>query len=60
MATNTFERKIEINSEESLEKIAKILSDETPPSPIFVEPYSQKDRNRNEQLLRQLLSRIKS
>ena len=60
MATNTFERKIEISSEESLEKIAKILSDETPPSPISVEPYSQKDRNRNEQLLRQLLSRIKS
>lgn len=59
MSTSTFERKIEITSKASLDKIAKILSDETPVKPISVTPYTKEDRDRGEQLLNRLLSHSK-
>lgn len=59
MATSTFERKIEISSPESLEKLAKILSDTSQHKPISAAPYSKADRDRGEQLLKQFLSRSK-
>ena len=57
MATSTFERKIEINTPESLSRLATILSDDTKTKPISVPPYTKEDRDRGETLLSQLLSR---
>lgn len=51
MATNTFERKFEIRSEKSINKLAKILSDPNCINPISVTPYTQADRDRNERIL---------
>ena len=59
MATSTFERKIEINTPESLERLATILSDETQAKPLSVAPYTEEERDRSETLLSRLLSRSK-
>lgn len=59
MATSTFERRIEISSPDSLEKLANILSDENKTKPISAAPYSKVDRDRGEQLLKRFLSRSK-
>lgn len=59
MATNTFERKIEIRSKKSIDKLAKIISDPNYIKPISVTPYTQADRDRGERALTQFLSHCK-
>lgn len=52
MATSTFERKIVINSPESLQKLERIMNDQTPAKPISERPFSYEDRKRGESLLK--------
>ena len=59
MATSKKKKKIEINTPESLERLATILSDETQAKPLSVAPYTEEDRDRSETLLSRLLSRSK-
>lgn len=56
MATNTFERKIEIRSEKSINKLAEILSDLNCINPISITPYAQADKDRSERILTEFLS----
>lgn len=60
MATSTFERRIEISSPDSLEKLANILSDTSKIKPVSAAPYTKADRDRGEQLLKQFLSHSKA
>ena len=53
MATSTFERKITINNPESLRRLEKVMSDQTPKKPISEHPFSSEDRKRGEALLKQ-------
>lgn len=57
MATNTFERKIELNTMESIKKLADIMKSEAPIKPISAHPFSTTERDRSEKLLKQYLSR---
>ena len=56
MSTNTFERKIELNTSESIKKIMDVMKSEVPAEPLSVHPFSTKERDRSEKLLRQYLS----
>lgn len=56
MATSTFDRKIEITDPESVKKLISIMSEDTPGSPLSKHPYSEADRERGVQLLKQCLS----
>lgn len=56
MATNTFERKIEITDTESLKKLVKLMASESPKQPLSNHPFSTADRDRSEDLLKQFLS----
>ncbi len=57
MATNTFERKIELNTPESIKKLADIMKSEAPVKPPFTHPFSMTERDRSEKILKQYLSR---
>ena len=57
MATNTFERKIEITDPHSVEKLMDILQDERQTKYISEHPYSAAERERGEQLFKRFLSR---
>lgn len=57
MATNTFERKIEIKDSASLQKLIDIMKDDAPQKPLSSHPFSDKDRDRSERLLKECLSR---
>ena len=57
MATNTFERKIEFNTPESIKKLADIMKSEAPVKPLSTHPFSTTERDRSEKLLKQYLSR---
>jgi hypothetical protein len=57
MATNTFERKIEINDPEAIKKIMDVMEREVPKKPLSTHPYASEERERSERLLRQCLSR---
>lgn len=57
MATNTFDRRIELNDVEAVKKLIQILSDDTPQKPLSEHPFSSQDRERSERLLKQFLSR---
>ncbi len=57
MATSTFDRKIEHNTRESIEKLINIMNAEPPVKPLSTHPYSIEDRNRSKKLLKQYLSR---
>lgn len=52
MATNTFERKIMITDSNSLEKINRIMSAEAPRKNVTENPFSKKDIDRGEELLK--------
>ena len=56
MATNTFERKIELNTPESVKKLVDIMKSE-PVKPLSTHPFSTSERDRSEKLLKQYLSR---
>lgn len=53
MATSTFERKIEVTDPKAIDKLSKIMSDETPGKPIKRSPHSREMRVRGEKLLKQ-------
>ena len=57
MATSTFERKIELNTPESIKKLAKVMNSEAPMKPLSTHPFSTRERDRSEKLLKQYLSR---
>lgn len=57
MATNTFDKKIRIDSVESLRKLLQVMSNESPERVLSKHPFSERDRDRSEELLRQCLSR---
>ena len=57
MATSTFERKIELNTPESIKKLSDIMKSEVPVKPLSTHPFSTKERDRSETLLKQYLSR---
>ena len=57
MATNTFERKIELNTPESIKKLAEIMEADAPVKPLSTHPFSTEERDRSEKLLKQYLSR---
>lgn len=51
MATSTFERKIIIDDPGSLERLEKIMNDNSPKKTISEHPFSYEDRKRGEDLL---------
>lgn len=51
MATSTFVRKIVISSPEALQRLEKVMADQTPKAPISQHPFSIEDRKRGEALL---------
>lgn len=57
MATNTFDRKIEISDTESLKRLAKVILEDAPEKPLSSHPFSTAERDRSEHLLKQFLSR---
>lgn len=57
MATNTFERKIELSDPGSVKKLYTVITKETSPKPLSSHPYTTAERERSEQLLKQCLSR---
>lgn len=59
MATSTFDRKIEINDDESADNLIKILTADEPKKPSSRHPFSYEDRKRSEELLRHYLSHSK-
>lgn len=59
MATNTFERKIEIQEIESLKKLIDVMSADVPVKPLSQHPFSDAVRDRSDRLLKQCLSRSK-
>lgn len=59
MATSTFERKIELTEPTSIKKLAKIIAAERPKEKLSEHPFSDKERERSETLLKQYLSRSK-
>lgn len=52
MATSTFERKIVISDPNALQRMAKVMADQTPKKPISEHPFSTEDRKRGEALLK--------
>ena len=52
MATSTFVRKIVISSPEALQRLEKVMADQTPKVPISQHPFSIEDRKRGIALLR--------
>lgn len=59
MATSTFDRKIEINDDESADNLIKILTADEPKKPSSRHPFSYEDRKRSEELLRHYISHSK-
>ncbi len=56
MATNTFERKIQINDSKSLKKLAELIASEPPKASLSDHPFSTTERARSDELLKQFLS----
>ena len=52
MATSTFKRKIVISNPESLQRLERVMYDQTPKKPISEHPFSSEDRKRGEALLK--------
>ena len=57
MATSTFDRKIELNTIESVKKIMEVMQEDAPVKPLSQHPFSSVERERSERLLKQFLSR---
>lgn len=56
MATSTFDKQMRIDSVESFRKLLHVMSAESSNEPLSQHPFSDKDRDRSEDLLRQCLS----
>ena len=57
MALSIFDRKISFDDKNSIRRFYRIMSDKTKSKPITVSPYTQEERDKAEQLLRQALQR---
>ena len=57
MATSTFDKQMKINSMDSLRKLLRVMNTEPPATTLSQHPFSEKDRDRSEDLLKQCLSR---
>ena len=57
MATSTFDRKIELNTTESVKKLMEVMQEDAPVKPLSLPPFSSVERERSERLLKQFLSR---
>ena len=57
MATSTFDRKIELNTTESVKKLMDVMQEDAPVKPLSQHPFSSVERERSERLLKQFLSR---
>ena len=57
MATSTFDRKIELNTTESVKKLMEVMQEDAPVKPLSQQPFSSVERERSERLLKQFLSR---
>ena len=57
MATSTFDRKIELNTTESVKKLMEVMQEDAPVNPLSQHPFSSVERERSERLLKQFLSR---
>ena len=57
MATSTFDRKIELNTTESVKKLMDLMQEDAPVKPLSQHPFSSVERERSERLLKQFLSR---
>ena len=55
MATNTFDRKIEVESVEGLMKLIQVMEAPAPVIPLSDHPYSESERAESKQLLEQFL-----
>ena len=60
MATNTFERKIEITDPQSVKKLITVMEKDRPVKSLSDHPYTEKERERSVSLLKQCLSRSKT
>lgn len=57
MATNTFERKIELRDVKSVKKLYDVINSNTSTINLIERPFSEADRKRSEMLLNQSLLR---
>ena len=57
MATSTFDKQMKIDSMDSLRKLLRVMNTESPATMLSQHPFSEKDRDRSEDLLKQCLSR---
>ena len=57
MATSSFDRKIEISNTTSAQKLLDAMSAKSPKVPISKHPYSDDERKRGEELLKNWSSR---
>lgn len=60
MATNTFERKIEITDPQSVKKLITVMEKDRLVKALSDHPYTEKERERSVSLLKQCLSRSKT
>lgn len=59
MATSTFEEKIELTDVESVKKLMDVIKEDVSKQPLSKHPYTDKEREESEWLLKQCLSRSK-
>lgn len=52
MATSTFEREIEITNPDAVERLEKLMSDETPGYPVCRRPFAREEQEWAEAALR--------
>lgn len=57
MATNTFERKIELRDDESIRNLINVVTTDDDRKKLNVQPFSDAERKRSEELLNQSLLR---
>lgn len=57
MATNTFDRRIEITDPKAVKRLYELMTKEVPDKPLSDHPYTAVERERSERLLKQCLSR---
>ena len=57
MATSTFDRRLELNTTESVKKLMEVMQEDAPVKPLSQHPFSSVERERSERLLKQFLSR---
>lgn len=57
MATSTFDRRLELNTIESVKKLIEVIQEEAPVKPLSQHSFSSVERDKAESLLCEFLSR---